>query len=150
MPSHEYRVLPAPRRGVKVRGVRGEEARFAAAVEAEMNRMAAEGWEFVRSDTLPSEERTGWLGGRSTVFRTLLVFRREVVAQAPATTAFRRPTPVPVTPPAPPVPHPPSPRPPMPRPVPVPPVEAPPSDPAIGTRPRAPEAVPLLREPPAS
>ena len=74
--THEYRTIPAPRRGLRARGVRDPEARFALAVEAEMNRMAADGWEYVRSDTLPSDERQGLFGGRATVFRTLLVFRR--------------------------------------------------------------------------
>ncbi|WP_210527391.1 DUF4177 domain-containing protein [Rubellimicrobium arenae] len=76
MQSHEYRVIPAPRRGVKVKGARTPEDRFARAVEAEMNRMAQDGWEFVRSDTLPCEQRQGWFGGRVTVFQTMLVFRR--------------------------------------------------------------------------
>lgn len=99
MQPYDYRVVPAPRRGVKVRGARGEEARFAAAVEAEMNRMGAHGWEYVRSDTLPSEEKQGWLGGRATVFRTLLVFRRErAIAReaAPAVPTAAEPAPPPM------------------------------------------------------
>ncbi len=76
MQSHEYRVVPAPRKGLKAKGVRTPGARFAHAVEAEMNRMAREGWEYVRTDTLPCERRRGWFGGRETVFETLLVFRR--------------------------------------------------------------------------
>ena len=85
MTSHDYRVLPAPRRGVKVRGARSPEERFAKAVEAEMNRMAAEGWDYLRSDILPCEERQGWFRGNATVYRTLLVFRRPVAAEAAAT-----------------------------------------------------------------
>ena len=37
--------------------------------------MAREGWEYVRADVLPSEERSG-LTGRTTVYHNLLVFRR--------------------------------------------------------------------------
>lgn len=76
MQSHEYRVLPAPRRGIRVKGARRAEDRFARAVEAEMNRMAADGWEFVRSDTLPCERKPGWFSRTATVPETLLVFRR--------------------------------------------------------------------------
>jgi hypothetical protein len=76
MTTYDYRTVPAPRVGLRARGVRSPEARFALAVEAEMNRMSADGWEYVRSDTLPSDEKQGLFGGRVTVFRTLLVFRR--------------------------------------------------------------------------
>ncbi len=37
--------------------------------------MSAEGWEYVRADVLPSEERSG-LTGRTTVYHNVLVFRR--------------------------------------------------------------------------
>ena len=98
MPSHEYRVVPAPRRGVKAKGARTPEERFARAVEAEMNRMATEGWEFVRSDTLPSEQKPGWFSRPVTVSQTLLVFRRALAeAQAPRAPM---PPPVALTPPA--------------------------------------------------
>jgi hypothetical protein len=76
MQSHEYRVIPAPRRGVKIKGAKSPEDRFARAVEGEMNRMARDGWEFVRSDTLPCEQKAGWFSKPATVFQTLLVFRR--------------------------------------------------------------------------
>lgn len=76
MSSHEYRVIPAPRRPIRAKGARKPEERFARSVEAVMNRMAKEGWEFVRSDTLPHERKSGWFGRRETVFETLLVFRR--------------------------------------------------------------------------
>ncbi|EYD77155.1 hypothetical protein Rumeso_01267 [Rubellimicrobium mesophilum DSM 19309] len=71
---------------MKAKGARRPEDRFARAVEAEMNRMASEGWEFVRSDTLPCEQRSGWFSRPATVFQTLLVFRRplgEAGVQAP-------------------------------------------------------------------
>ncbi len=102
MPSHEYRVVPAPRRGLKVRGLRRPEDRFAHAIEAEMNRMAAEGWEFVRSDTLPCERRQGWFSRPVTVFDTLLVFRREVPeaqADTPAMPPLMAPPPAETPPP---------------------------------------------------
>ncbi len=76
---YEYRVVPAPGRGGKLPGVRGAEARFAAAIEKTINDLAMDGWEYLRSDTLPSEERAG-LTQTQTVWRNLLVFRRENAA----------------------------------------------------------------------
>lgn len=73
--SYEYKVVPAPERGEKGRGLKTPEARFAAAVERTINEMAAEGWEYQRTDALPSEERSG-LTHTQTVWRHLLVFRR--------------------------------------------------------------------------
>jgi len=72
---YEYRVIPAPSRGQKAKGLKTAEARFAHAVETVMNDLAGEGWEYLRADTLPSEERQG-LTSSTTTFRTLLVFRR--------------------------------------------------------------------------
>lgn len=82
MQHFEYTVIPAPSRGEKVRGARTGAERFSYALLTEMNRMAANGWEYVRAETLPCEERSG-LTSRTTVFHNVLVFRRAVpVAQA--------------------------------------------------------------------
>ena len=75
MPSHDYRVIPAPTRGKKAPGLKTAEARFARAIETCINDMAADGWDYMRADILPSAERQG-LTGTQTVYRTLLVFRR--------------------------------------------------------------------------
>lgn len=77
MQRFEYRVVPAPRKGKKAKGLRSAEARFAHAVSEAMNDMAADGWEYLRADTLPCEERAG-LTSKTTTFQTLLVFRRAV------------------------------------------------------------------------
>ncbi|ETX15615.1 hypothetical protein OCH239_14320 [Roseivivax halodurans JCM 10272] len=82
MPTYEYKVLPAPAKGEKAKGVKGPEARFAHALERLMNEMAEGGWEYLRADTLPSEERQG-LTSSTTVWRTLLVFRRESAGDGP-------------------------------------------------------------------
>lgn len=99
MSSHEYRVIPAPRRGLKAKGVRSPEDRFARAIEAEMNRMAAEGWEFVRSDTLPCEQKAGWFSRPVTVFQTLLVFSRPLAEAGVQAPRAAMPPPVALTPP---------------------------------------------------
>ncbi|MFY0660223.1 MAG: DUF4177 domain-containing protein [Shimia sp.] len=73
--TYEYKVVPAPTRGQKAKGIKGPEGRFANALEIEMNRLGAEGWEYLRADTLPHEERSG-LTGSNTSYRSVLVFRR--------------------------------------------------------------------------
>lgn len=85
MLEYEYKVVPSPKRGVKAKGVKGADARFAHALQVVMNDLGAQGWEYQRSDTLPMQERQG-LTGKTTVFKTLLVFRREVDASAPENT----------------------------------------------------------------
>lgn len=77
MITYEYMVVPAPRKGLKEKGVKGAEARFARALEQVMNEFGAAGWEYQRSDTLPSDERQG-LSGTTTTYRTMLVFRRAI------------------------------------------------------------------------
>lgn len=76
MAVFEYKVLPAPVRAERGRGAMSAEARFAATLQDAMNAAAADGWEFLRAETLPVEERSG-LTGRRTVFRSVLVYRRE-------------------------------------------------------------------------
>lgn len=74
---YEYKVVPAPARGAKAKGVKGAEARFVQGLAHVLNDMGAAGWEYLRAETLPSEERSG-LTGSVTVWRTVLVFRRAV------------------------------------------------------------------------
>ncbi|MBO6897785.1 MAG: DUF4177 domain-containing protein [Shimia sp.] len=83
--TYEYKVIPAPTRGQKAKGIKAPEGRFANALEIEMNRLGAEGWEYLRADTLPHEERSG-LTGSSTSYRSVLVFRR---TKAEDVTAFQ-------------------------------------------------------------
>jgi len=75
MIRYEYKVVPAPAKGIKGKGVRGAEARFSFALQELMNGMAGYGWEYQRSETLPSIERAG-LTGTTTEWRNVLVFRR--------------------------------------------------------------------------
>lgn len=82
MQSFEYTVIPAPGRGEKVRGAKTGAERFSYALLTEMNRMAANGWEYVRAETLPCEERSG-LTSRTTVYHNVLVFRRALAGAQP-------------------------------------------------------------------
>lgn len=80
MSDYEYTVIPAPARGEKTRAAKTPADRYALALTGALNGMAAQGWEYVRAETLPSEERSG-LTGRTTVWMNVLVFRR---SRAPA------------------------------------------------------------------
>ena len=82
MVGYEYKVIPAPAKGLKAPGLKGPEARFANALEHRINELANEGWEYQRSDILPSEERQG-LTSTHIVYRSVLVFRRELIASPP-------------------------------------------------------------------
>lgn len=98
MSSYEYTVIPAPARGEKTRGAKTGIERFAATLTEVLNDMARDGWDYVRAETLPAEERSG-LTGRSTTYHNLLVFRRAIAAArsepAPAAAA---PTPARIEP----------------------------------------------------
>ena len=89
MSQYEYRVVPAPNRAEKCRSARTTAERFAVTVAAVMNDLGREGWEYLRADTLPCEERTG-LTGRTTNHHVLLVFRRLARDQAGTFTAAPR------------------------------------------------------------
>ena len=77
MQRFEFKVIPAPKRGEKARGVKTTEERFSLALTTLMNQLGAEGWDYVRADALPCEERVG-LTGTKTTFQNVLVFRRIV------------------------------------------------------------------------
>ncbi len=86
MQRFEYKVVPAPKRGEKARGVKSTEERFAFALTQMMNDLGREGWEYVRADTLPCDERSG-LTGTKTTFQNMLVFRRVMSDELPAAAA---------------------------------------------------------------
>lgn len=83
MQVYEYKVIPAPRRGEKAKSARSVAERFGVALANAMNALAADGWEYLRADTLPCEERVG-LTGSATHFQHMLVFRRAMARPAAA------------------------------------------------------------------
>lgn len=94
MERYEYKVVPAPDKGLKAKGVKDPAERFALALETAMNELAADGWEFHRAETLPALERQGLTGSKSTE-RHVLVFRR-MVAHVPAVPRHEAPYAAPV------------------------------------------------------
>ena len=99
MQRYEFKVIPAPRRGEKLRGLKTTEDRFALALTNVMNEQGRDGWDYVRADTLPVDERVGFTGTK-TSFHNMLVFRRMLGADAaqPAATPPRLITADPVAP----------------------------------------------------
>ena len=59
MQTYEYKAVPAPNRPKRVKGVKGTAGRFAALLTDTMNEMAQDGWEYMRSDSMPVEEKPG-------------------------------------------------------------------------------------------
>ena len=110
MSAYEYKTVAAPRRAGRYRGVaRGAES-FARTIEEMLSTESVDGWEFLRAENLPCEEKHGWLSRRETVFHSVLVFRRvreqvrPLAAErdwaepgfAEPAPAFQRPAPAPV------------------------------------------------------
>ena len=79
MQRYEYKVVPAPKKGTKAKGVKTPEGRFAVTIEQLLNELGAKGWEYQRAETLPSEERSG-LTSKTINYRNVLVFRRAMVS----------------------------------------------------------------------
>ena len=95
MPHYEYKVVPAPSKGLKAKGLKTLEARFSNALQALMNTLGGDGWEYQQAETLPSVERSG-LTSSTTEWRHVLVFRRDVESQTDQFTPELLPAPVPV------------------------------------------------------
>lgn len=81
MTIYEYKVVPAPQKGTKARGVKAPEGRFALTIEQVLNRLGADGWEYQRAELLPSEEKSG-LTSSTVNWRNVLIFRRAVAEEA--------------------------------------------------------------------
>jgi len=82
MRKFEYKAIPSPSSGTKAKGVKSTEDRFALSITEVLNDMAAEGWEYVRAETLPCDERKG-LTGTQTSYQNLLIFKRFQSAAEP-------------------------------------------------------------------
>ncbi len=99
---YEYKIVPAPKKGLKAKGLKSPEDRFSHALCERINSEARDGWEFLRAETLPSEERSGFRSS-TIVYRSVLVFRKartqaEELAEVPAPVV---PTGAPAAPPQP-------------------------------------------------
>lgn len=96
MPRYEYKVVPAPARGTKLRGLKTPADRFAHALAEAMNTLGRDGWEYLRAESLPCEDRVGLLSKTQTTTQHVLVFRRVLPDPAAAAPSAAAPVPAPV------------------------------------------------------
>jgi len=76
MEYFEYKVVPAPRSGIRAKGAKGPAGRFATALESEINELAAKGWEYIRAESLPVDERQGFAMRKTENYQNVLIFRK--------------------------------------------------------------------------
>ena len=74
--EYEYRVVPAPRRLRKIKGVRSTSELFATTLTDAINAEARQGWEYVRTESMAAEGPSGWLRRGRMVEETMMIFRR--------------------------------------------------------------------------
>ena len=89
MTHYDYKVVPAPKRAKRVKGVHGAEELFALTLTDAINEVARQGWEYVRAEHLPAEAPRGWFRGGAAGEQTVLVFRRDRESLGPRLAAVR-------------------------------------------------------------
>jgi hypothetical protein len=77
MTHYDYKVIPAPRKVKRVKGVSGAEELFAVTLTDTINEVARQGWEYVRAERLTAEAPRGWLRPAVAEEQSVLVFRRQ-------------------------------------------------------------------------
>ena len=80
--GYEYKCVGAPEKGKRKRGAKTRSDRVANAMETSIQAEAVDGWEYLRTDLIPCEERSGIFSRPQEVHRAVLVFRRELKQQA--------------------------------------------------------------------
>jgi hypothetical protein len=91
MTQYDYKVVPAPRRAKKIRGIRSTEELFAHTLTEAINEVARQGWEYVRAEHLPAEGPGGWFRGAQSGEQTVRVFRRARETLGPRIAATHEP-----------------------------------------------------------
>lgn len=76
--GYEYKCVGAPEKGKRKRGAKTRSDRVANAMEITIQAEAVDGWEYLRTDLIPIEERAGMFKRAQEVHRAVLVFRREL------------------------------------------------------------------------
>lgn len=104
MSKFVYKAVPAPTKGQKAKGVKSTEERYALAMTDLLNEMASDGWEYVRAEMLPCEERKG-LTRTQTTYQNVLIFKRFMQAQRPMSLEVSAEDAPAVAAPAQPIPH---------------------------------------------
>ena len=76
MSFYDYKIVPAPKRAKKVKGVSGAADLFALTLNDAVNDLARQGWEYYCSEQLSIQTPGGWLSRSRTEEHTVLVFRK--------------------------------------------------------------------------
>jgi hypothetical protein len=101
MTHYDYKVIPAPRKVKRVKGVSGAEELFAVTLTDAINEVARQGWEYVRAERLPAETPRGWLRPPLAEEQAVLVFRRPRESLGPRLAVAREEAPAVALPPEP-------------------------------------------------
>jgi len=72
----EYKCVGAPERPKRKRGAKSRSDRVAVAMQEIIDAEAVDGWEYLRTDLVPVEEKSGLFGRTQEVHRAILVFHR--------------------------------------------------------------------------
>lgn len=98
----EYKCIGAPEKAKRKRGAKTRTDRVAVALEEALAEHAVDGWEYLRTDLIPIEERSGMFGRPHEVHRAVMIFRRPlggaVSHQAPVMAPRPEPVPAPEEP----------------------------------------------------
>lgn len=86
--TFEYKCVGAPERPKRLRGTWSRSDRVALAMQEIIGAEAVDGWEYMRTDIVPVEEKAGFFGRTHEAHRAVLVFRRESVVARPARPAL--------------------------------------------------------------
>jgi hypothetical protein len=82
--SFEYKCVGAPERPKRLRGTWSRSDRVALAMQEIIDAEAVDGWEYLRTDLVPVEEKASFFSRTQEVQRAVLIFRRDAVAERPA------------------------------------------------------------------
>ncbi|MGE4612065.1 MAG: DUF4177 domain-containing protein [Paracoccaceae bacterium] len=77
MATFEYKTICAPRKALKIKGVKSSDERYAQTLTDVINAQSADGWEYFRAEALPVDERSGMSRRVTEKYLSLLIFRRE-------------------------------------------------------------------------
>ncbi|MEL7468138.1 MAG: hypothetical protein AAFN27_06775 [Pseudomonadota bacterium] len=82
--AYEYKCVGAPEKAKRRRGAKTRTDRVAAVMQDIIAQEAVGGWEYLRTDLVPVEEKSGLFGRVHEVHRAVLIFRRGEPAGAHA------------------------------------------------------------------
>lgn len=83
MAYYDYKVVSAPQRSKKAKGISNPADLFALTLTDAINEHARQGWEYLRAESLPTQTPRGLLKRPTEDSVSVLVFRRERAAMEP-------------------------------------------------------------------